>query len=247
LELVAAASILISYANFAGDEFRMFDLASARVMDCIIAMEEAMKFDHDEVVQTRESLSELQALIKANATGISDVTELMKANATTMRENISNVAALRDMVNDTSTQVKTMAEALRGVTETADNAFRLASGAQPTIFDHGVRLNALVEDVSKMSSDIDGLRASYASPAEHTHQLAQLEGTVSRIDSEFVELRKLLEKQSGSGDSRTLPTTGPSASRAWIKHSASHLMQWRMSEEPPEWSSNHSNGRSRPT
>ena len=50
-----------------------------------------------------------------------------------MRENISNVVALWDIVNNTSTQVKTMAEALRKVTETAKNAFRLASGAQPTI------------------------------------------------------------------------------------------------------------------
>jgi hypothetical protein len=31
----------------------------------------------------------------ANATGISDITTMMKENATTMRENISNVAALR--------------------------------------------------------------------------------------------------------------------------------------------------------
>jgi hypothetical protein len=97
--------------------------------------------------------------------------------------------------------------------------FRLASGAQPTIVGHGVRLNALVDDVSKMSSDIDGLLVSYASPTDHTTQLAQLEGTVSRIDSEFVELRKLLERQSGSnmtGDSRTMPTTDTSASRDYV-------------------------------
>jgi len=179
-------------------------------------MEEELEFDHDEVVQMRESLSELQALVKANETGISDLTTMIKATATTMRETISNVAALRDMVNDTSTQVKTMAEALTGVTETATTAFRLASGAQPTIIDHGVRLNTLVDDVSKMSSDIDGLRASYASPTDHTTQLAQLEGTVSQIDSEFIELRQLLEQQSGSRDSRTLPTPGPSASQDYV-------------------------------
>jgi hypothetical protein len=112
-----------------------------------------------------------------------------------------------------------MAEALREVTETANNAFCLASGAQPTIIGHGVKLNALVDDVSRMSSDIDGLCASYASPTDHTTQLAQLEGTVSRIDSEFVELCKLLEKQSGSnmaGDSRTLPTTDTSASQDYV-------------------------------
>jgi hypothetical protein len=72
-----------------------------------------------------------------------------------------------------------MAEALREVTETANNAFRLASGAQPTIIGHGVRLDTLVDDVSKMSLDIDGLHASYASLTDHTTQLAQLEGAVS--------------------------------------------------------------------
>ena len=74
-------------------------------------------------------------------------------------------------------------------------------------------------DVSKRSSDIDGLRTSYTSPTDHTTQLAQLEGTVSCIDSEFFELRKLLEKQSGSnmaGDSRTMPTTDTSASRDYV-------------------------------
>ena len=111
-----------------------------------------------------------------------------------MRENISNVAALRDMVDATSAQVTTMAAALRDVTETANTAFRLALGAQPTIDGHGVRLNALVDDVSKMSSNIDGLRGS----TDHTTQLTQLEGTVSRIDSEFVALRTLLERQTGS-------------------------------------------------
>jgi len=32
-ELGVVDDILISYANFAGDEFRMFDIESARVMD----------------------------------------------------------------------------------------------------------------------------------------------------------------------------------------------------------------------
>jgi hypothetical protein len=182
-------------------------------MDRIIAMEDAMEFDHDDVVQTQGSLSELKEIVMANATGISNITNMMKENAITLRENISNVAALQDMVDDTSTQVKTMAAALREVTETATTAFLLASEAQPTIDGHGVRLNALVDDVSKLSSDIDGLRASYASPADHTPKLTQLEGTVSRIDSEFVALRKLLDRQSGSnmtGNSRTMPTTDTS-------------------------------------
>ncbi len=182
-------------------------------------MEDALEYDHDEVIQTRGSLSKLEEIVLAHATRISDIKMMMRENAATMRENISNVAALRDIVDNTSTQVKTVAEALREVTETVNNAFCLASGAQPTIIGHDVKLDALVDDVSKMSSDIDGLCASYASPIDHTTQLAQLEGTVSRIDLEFVELRKLLEKQSGSkmaGDSRTLPTTDTSASPDYV-------------------------------
>jgi len=154
--------------------------------------------------------------VLANANGLSDIKTMMKENATMMRENISNVAALREIVDDTSSQVKTLAAALGEVTETVNDAFRLASGAQPTIIGHGVKLDALVDNVLRMSSDIDGLRASYASPTDNTTKLALLEGTVSRIGLEFVELRKLIEAQSGSnvtGDSPTMPTTDMSASR----------------------------------
>ena len=223
-ELGVVDDILISYANFAGEEFRMFDIESARMMDRIIAMEDALEFNHDEVVQTKGSLSDLKEIVLANATGISNITNLMKENATTMRENISNVAALRDMVDATSAQVTTMAAALRDVTETANTAFRLASGAQPTIDGHGVRLNALVDDVSKMSSNIDGLCAS----TDHTTQLTQLEGTVSRIDSEFVALRTLLERQTGSnvlGDSRKMPHTDTSL--RWMTYILCFLMSIR--------------------
>ena len=70
-----------------------------------------------------------------------------------------------------------------------------------------------MDDVSKLSLDIDGLRASYASPADHTPNLTQLEGTVSRLDSDFDALRKLLDRQSDSnmtGNSRTMPNTDTS-------------------------------------
>jgi hypothetical protein len=161
----------------------------------------------------------------------------MKENATMMRENMSNVAALREIVEDTSTQVKTMAEALREVTETANNAFHLASGAQPTIIGHGVKLEALVDDVSRMSSDIDGLCASYASPTDHTTKLAQLEGTVSQIGSEFIELRKLMEAQSCSnmaGDSQTMPTTDTSASQDFVgRDHGQHTSSWEMDDVHP--------------
>ena len=200
--------ILISYANFAGAEFCTFDVESAKVMGPIIAMEEALDHDHNEVVQTHGSLTKLKEIVQANATGIYKLT-------TIMRENVSTIAALQSIVDETSTQVKTMAEAPREVTEMANNAFSLASGVQPTIIGHGVKLDALVGDVSKMKSDIDGLHASYASPPDHSTQLAQLEGTVSPIDLEFVALQKLLEKQSGpimAGESRMLPTVDTSAS-----------------------------------
>jgi hypothetical protein len=189
-------------------------------MDRIIALEDALEYDHDEVVQTHvqtsDALTKLDAIVLVNANGITDIQTLMKENATMMRENMSNVAALQQIVDDTSSQVKTMAEALREVTETANNAFRLTLGAQPTIIGHGIKFDALVDDVLQMSLDIDGLRASYASPMDHTTKLAQLEGTVSQIGTEFVELRKLMEAQTGSnmaGDSQTMPTTDTSASR----------------------------------
>jgi hypothetical protein len=207
-ELGAIDEILISYANFAGGEFRAFDVESAKVMGQITAMEEAMDHDHSEVVQTRGSLTKLEEIVLANANGISDLMAIL-------RENVSTVANLQRTVDKTSTPVKTMSDALREVTETATNAFRLASRVQPTITGHGVRLDTLVDDVSKMSSDINGLRASYTSMPDHATQLALLEGMVSRIDSEFVALRKLLNKQSVpdmSGDSRTVPTEDTSAS-----------------------------------
>jgi hypothetical protein len=207
-ELGVVDKILISYANFAGGEFRTFNAESAKVMGRIIAMEEAMDHDHNEVVQTHGSLTKLEENVLANATGISELTMIMRGN-------VSTVAALQSIVDETSTQVKTMAEALKEVTETANNAFCLALGAQPTIIGHGVKLDALVDDVSKMSLNIDGLCASYASPPDHSTQLAQLEGTVSCIDLEFVALRKLLEKPPGpnmAGDSWMLPTADTSAS-----------------------------------
>ncbi len=137
-------------------------------MDRIIALEDSLEFDHDEIAQTRDALSELDKIMLANANGLSDIQTMMKENATMMRENISNVAALREIVDNTSSQVKTLAEALREVAETANNAFCLALGAQPTIIGHAVKLDALVDDVSRMSLDIDGLCASYAPPTDNT-------------------------------------------------------------------------------
>jgi methyl-accepting chemotaxis protein len=115
-ELGAVDEILISYANFAGGEFRAFDVESAKVMGRITAMEEAMEHDHGAVVQTRGSLTKLEEIVLANANGISDLMAIL-------RENVSTVANLQQTVDETSTQVKTMSDALREVTETATNAF----------------------------------------------------------------------------------------------------------------------------
>jgi hypothetical protein len=49
-ELGTVDEILISYANFAGSEFRTFDVESAKVMGQITALEKAMDQDHDKVV-----------------------------------------------------------------------------------------------------------------------------------------------------------------------------------------------------
>jgi hypothetical protein len=83
-ELGVVDDILILYANFAGDAFCMFDVESARVMDRIIAMEDALECDHNEVVQTRGSLLKLEELVLANATGISDIKTMMRENAATI-------------------------------------------------------------------------------------------------------------------------------------------------------------------
>ena len=120
-----------------------------------------------------------------------------------------------DAADENATQVKKLTAALGEVTETANSAFRLASTVEPTIIGYSVKLDALEDNVSKISSDIDGLRASYASPPDTTTKLTLLEGTVSRMGSDFVELRKILEAQSGShatGESPTMPPTNTSDS-----------------------------------
>ncbi len=48
--------ILISYANFAGDAFNTFDVDSAHVMTRIIALEQSMGSDRDEIALMNEAL-----------------------------------------------------------------------------------------------------------------------------------------------------------------------------------------------
>ena len=83
-ELGAIDEILVSYANFAGGAFRMFEEESSQVMDCIMAMEDALEHDHDEVVQTRGNLTRLEAIVLANAQGICNLRTMMWENVTTV-------------------------------------------------------------------------------------------------------------------------------------------------------------------
>jgi len=191
-ELGVIDDILISYANFAGDAFHTFDVDSAHSMTRIIALEQSMESDRDENALTKEAIAELD---KTATHELSEIRKLMLETATMMKENMSTVAELRGIVDDNASQVKTLAAALGEVKETANNAFRLASNVEPTIIGYSVKLDALEDNVSKMSSDIDGLRASYAPPPDNT------------------KLRKIVEAQSGSnvtGDSSTMPPTDTS-------------------------------------
>jgi hypothetical protein len=222
--------ILISYANFAGDAFHAFDVDSAHGMTRIIALEQSMEYDRDENALTKEAIAELDKTVLAATNELSEIRKIMLENATMLKENMSTVAVLRGIVDDNASQVKTLAAALGEVTETANTAFRLASKMEPTIIGYSVKLDALEDNVSKMSSDIDGLRASYAPPPDNTTKLTLLEGTVSRMGSEFVELRKILEAQSGShatGDSPTMPPTDTSASggRDTTRHTSSQGLE----------------------
>ena len=151
--------ILISYANFAGDAFHTFDVDSAHGMTRIIALEQSMESDRDENALTKEVIAELDKTVLATTNELSEIRKMMIENATMMKENISTVAALREIVDDNASQVKTLAAALGKVTETANTAFRLASKVEPTIIGYSVKLDALEDNVSKMSSEIDGLRA----------------------------------------------------------------------------------------
>ena len=74
----------------------------------------------------------------------------------------------------------------------ANNAFRLASQAQPTLGGHTVKLDTLRDKVSRISYDIDDIRTTIQSPPDPHPQVVLLEGTVSRIDAEVVELHTML-------------------------------------------------------
>ncbi len=92
----------------------------------------------------------------ANAAGITALRELMRKNVTSI------VSAM----NNTSLQLTTLITDFKDIKETAENAYRLASKANPSITSQGVRLLGLVNNVSRLNSDIDELKASMATPPE---------------------------------------------------------------------------------
>jgi hypothetical protein len=182
-------------------------------MTRIIVLEQSMESDRDENALTKEAIAELDKTVLAATNELSEIRKMMLENATMMKDNMTTVAALGGIVDENASQVKTLAAALGEVTETANTAFCLASNVEPTIIGYSVKLDALEDNVSKMSSDIDGLCASQAPPPDNTTKLTLLEGTVSRMGSEFVELQKIVKAQSDSnatGDSPTMPPTDTS-------------------------------------
>jgi hypothetical protein len=69
-------------------------------------------------------------------------------------------------VNNTSAQLTTLITDFKDVKETAENAYHLASKANPSITSQGVRILDLVNDVSRLNSDIDKLKESMVTPPE---------------------------------------------------------------------------------
>jgi hypothetical protein len=92
-------------------------------MTRIIALEQSMESDRDENALTKEAISELNKTVLATTNELSELRKMMIENATMMKKNISTVAALREIVDDNASQVKTLAAALGEVTETANTAF----------------------------------------------------------------------------------------------------------------------------
>ncbi len=95
----------------------------------------------------------LDAMIMANTVGINALRELMKENVATVKE-------LNRTVTNTSSHLHTLTTEFRDVKETAERSYRLALSANLTITSQEARLLDLVNDVSRLTSDIDDLHAS---------------------------------------------------------------------------------------
>ena len=177
-EIGVVDDILINYANFAGDEFRTFDRASAKSDARIAALEARLDNDIDDILETSVTLSDLKELAKANVQGLA----VLRSMVTETTQSINAVSRKWDLMSSRVAEVK----------ETADNAFRMASEVSPSIEVHKVRLDGLLDDVSRMSSDLDSLRASVRPPTDTSDKMTSLENTVSRMGVEFESIRALL-------------------------------------------------------
>ena len=113
----------------------------------------------DHAAAPRSTHSMLEAMIMANTVGINALRDLMKENVTTVKE-------LTRTVNNTSLQLHTLTTEFKEVKETAEHSYRLASSAFRSITSQGARLLDLVNDVSRLTLDIDALNASMKTTPE---------------------------------------------------------------------------------
>jgi uncharacterized protein Yka (UPF0111/DUF47 family) len=113
----------------------------------------------DDAAAPRSTHSTLEAMIMANMVGINALRDLMKENVTTVKE-------LTRTVNNTSLQLHTLTTEFKEVKETAEHSYRLASSAFRSITSQGARLLDLVNDVLRLTLDIDALNASMKTTPE---------------------------------------------------------------------------------
>ncbi len=130
-ELGVIDPILINYANFVGDELRVFHNESAHLLARLKILDDDMSYDHDAVVKVDQSLQFLKTLVTANAISI----------------------------QQTDINIKGLTTALGEVKETAEKAFRMASQALPTLTSHREKLDRLEDDVSRLHADLDGIQS----------------------------------------------------------------------------------------
>ena len=95
----------------------------------------------------------LEAMIMANTVGINALRELMN-------ENVAMVKELTQTMNNTSSHLHTLTTEFKDIKETAERSYRLALSANISITSQEARLLDLVNNLSRLTSDIDDLHAS---------------------------------------------------------------------------------------
>lgn len=81
-----------------------------------------------------------------------------------MHDNMPSIIALARTIEDTSSQLATLSNDFMDIKDTAENAYRLASNANPLIASQKARLSDLMDDVSCLNLELDDLKASTATP-----------------------------------------------------------------------------------